>query len=106
MERSARRRLRVERSLLRQHPEFGRIHMAACDVSGAAANGGAANWGYERSVPLGFSLGSLQTHRGYRMPGGLPHWVNRAHRYRFRPCTKRRMQWLRVLHSLMSLWRD
>jgi formate dehydrogenase iron-sulfur subunit len=58
------------------------------------------------SISLGFSFRRLQALRECGMPGSLSHGVNHAHRRWIRSSAEGRMQWLRILRGLLSVWRD
>ena len=99
MERRLRRRLRLERLLLRQHRRGGSLHLAACEIRGSRPRC-RASAAMPPSRLLELLLRCLQALRKGRLPGGLSHWLDRAHRVRRRFRSARCLQWLRLLRRL------
>ncbi len=96
MERPRRRRLQLDRQLLRQHGRGRPLDLAPCEVRGRHAPEPGFGGNAGDLVFVGIFFRRLQALRRRRLPRGVSHGSHRAHRVRRRLRAARRLQWLRA----------
>src|SRR6476620_8755152 len=124
MEPGAGRWIHVVGKFLRQHRPPRRVDMATCHVSRARSTKRKPDYGTDgsarsaiglvrpsrgeggRSVSLGIPVGCLQALRRSWLFGSVSDRVDCADRDWFGPGAERRLQWLRLLRRVVSVWGD